>query len=74
MQQIGKLRFSRKDVIGTGRFGTVYKGEYEDVGPNVAVKRVLKLNESQFEVDILSRVKHANILKYYGQEENDDFM
>ena len=45
MQQIGKLRFSRKDVIGTGRFGTVYKGEYEDVGPNVAVKRVLKLRK-----------------------------
>lgn len=73
MQEIGKLRYNRDNVIGKGRYGTVYKAEYEDC-KDVAVKRVLKLSASQFEIDILRLVEHRNILFYYGKEENEDFV
>ena len=73
MQEIGKLRYNRGNVIGRGRYGTVYNAEYDDY-KDVAVKRVLKLSASQFEVEILRLVKHKNILLFHGKEENDDFV
>ena len=60
--------------IGAGGMGVVYKATYTETGKEVAVKvlppsligdaRLLKRFER--EIDILKRMTHPNIVKYYG--------
>ncbi|XP_026421046.1 proline-rich receptor-like protein kinase PERK12 [Papaver somniferum] len=62
--------FSRKNVIGEGGFGAVYKGYLPD-GRTVAVKQ-LKAGSGQgerefrAEVDIISRVHHRHLVSLVG--------
>ncbi|KAJ4752677.1 Protein kinase family protein [Rhynchospora pubera] len=62
--------FSPLKELGDGGFGTVYKGKLRD-GRIVAVKRLYQNNNrraEQFmnEVDILSRLRHPNLVSLYG--------
>jgi len=65
------------EIIGKGNFGVVYKGIWND--KVVAIKK-LRLNQGQSflellqnEVQSLSKMKHDNIITFYGYsiEEND---
>jgi len=63
-------RFSRKNVIGQGGDGVVYKGTLSD-GAVVAVKEIYYLEgkgdeEFCYEVEIISRIKHRNLLALRG--------
>ncbi|CAM0878992.1 unnamed protein product [Alopecurus aequalis] len=63
-------RFSDARVLGAGGFGTVYKGILQD-GSVVAVKRMYRNNYKGVEkfaneVDILSRLRHPNLVTFYG--------
>ncbi|XP_062192524.1 LEAF RUST 10 DISEASE-RESISTANCE LOCUS RECEPTOR-LIKE PROTEIN KINASE-like 1.2 [Phragmites australis] len=62
--------FSYARELGVGGFGIVYKGTLRD-GSVVAVKRLYKNSYKgveQFlnEVDILSRLRHPNLVTFYG--------
>lgn len=52
-----------KECCGVGSFGTVYCAEWISEKKCVAVKVVTHLDE---EVNILSTLKHHNIIKFYG--------
>ena len=75
---VGKLSFSPKDIIGSGGYGNVFKGQFERT-VDVAVKRILKENfddriRTTVESETLSRVDgHPNIVRYYITEQDDDF-
>ncbi|CAL4957997.1 unnamed protein product [Urochloa decumbens] len=62
--------FSDERELGVGGFGTVYKGIMRD-GSAVAVKRLYKnsyksVEQFQNEVEILSRLRHPNLVTLYG--------
>ncbi|CAN0921416.1 Probable receptor-like protein kinase At1g11050 [Linum grandiflorum] len=67
--------FSSKNMVGKGTFGVVYRGKLDDDGSSsslVAVKELLEVesfgNEKEFvnEVEIVSRIKHKNLLPLRG--------
>ncbi|KAL7181116.1 hypothetical protein ACSBR1_040056 [Camellia fascicularis] len=64
--------FSKQNILGTGGFGTVYKGELHD-GTKIAVKRMESglVNErvwDQFksEIVVLSKVRHRHLVSLLG--------
>ena len=71
---VGKYIFSLSDKLGSGAFGTVYRG-YEKADPSkeVAIKMVpLSIHEDEFdqikillerEVDVMQNLNHPSILK-----------
>ncbi|KAI4298986.1 hypothetical protein L6164_032488 [Bauhinia variegata] len=73
--------FSTKNFVGRGGFGMVYKGVLPD-GTTVAIKRILESDfqgdvEFCYEVEIISNLKHRNLLPLRGccvvdEDENYD--
>ncbi|XP_023513337.1 calmodulin-binding receptor-like cytoplasmic kinase 1 isoform X1 [Cucurbita pepo subsp. pepo] len=70
--------FSAANVVGTGSFGTVYKGKLKD-GSLVAVKRAKRnanerclLKAFWNEIQALSRIEHLNLVRLYGYLEQGD--
>ncbi|KAF7015132.1 hypothetical protein CFC21_029037, partial [Triticum aestivum] len=62
--------FGNANELGAGGFGTLYKGVFRD-GSVVAVKRLYKnsykgVEQFANEVDILSRLRHPNLVALYG--------
>ncbi|KAI3410712.1 Protein kinase domain-containing protein [Psidium guajava] len=62
--------FSASNELGDGGFGTVYYGKLRD-GREVAVKRLnehshLRLKQFMNEVEILTRLRHKNLVLLYG--------
>lgn len=62
--------FHRRNKIGRGGFGTVYKGTLKN-GTLVAVKKLSALsrqgvNEFLTEIDIISNVRHSNLVELIG--------
>lgn len=70
----GKLIFNRKDFLGKGRYGPVFKGQLKGDKSSrkiVAVRRVLKA-ESIVESHLLHKsLIHPHVVSYYGTFEND---
>ncbi|WVY91503.1 hypothetical protein V8G54_037017 [Vigna mungo] len=66
----GTSKFSESNVIGKGGHGVVYKGTLSD-GTLVAVKEIFGLEskgdeEFCYEVEIISKIKHRNLLPLRG--------
>ncbi|KAL3531066.1 hypothetical protein ACH5RR_010388 [Cinchona calisaya] len=64
--------FSEDQILGEGGFGIVYKGQLHD-GTEIAVKRMESslinkkgLNEFQAEIEVLSNVRHRNLVALHG--------
>jgi len=74
-------QFQLGDCIGKGAFGSVYRALNLENGEVVAIKQ-LKLNKiSKSELDVimteinlLKKLKHPNIVKYYGFIKTKDFL
>jgi len=75
IKKVGQLSFSRNDVLGSGSFGTVYKGKFKGT-IDVAIKRILREKvTSDVETVVMAEIQsHPNVLRYYCVEEDDDFM
>ncbi|XP_046634052.1 serine/threonine-protein kinase/endoribonuclease IRE1-like isoform X2 [Daphnia pulicaria] len=70
-----EIRFCRKDIIGRGGNGVVFRGSFS--GQNVAVKRI-QLIDANYELNSrellnLRQLKHDNIVEFIHVEDNDDF-
>ncbi|CAH8363641.1 unnamed protein product [Eruca vesicaria subsp. sativa] len=69
--------FTNKSLIGTGKFGEVYKGLLQD-GVLVSIKKRTTLPTQEFvnEVRYLSSIKHRNLVTLLGycQESNMQFL
>jgi sterile alpha motif and leucine zipper-containing kinase AZK len=62
-----------QDQLGCGSFGSVYRGIWRCDGKEqiVALKKVFMLEK---EVDILSQIRHRNIIRFFGvSQANPDF-
>ncbi|CAH1972154.1 unnamed protein product [Acanthoscelides obtectus] len=67
VREIDYSEIQKKEVVGEGSFGIVYKGIWNDT--LVAVKNISRETEKKsflIEVRQLSRVNHENIVKLYG--------
>jgi serine/threonine protein kinase len=74
---VGNLQFDRKNTIGTGGYGHVFRGIFN--GEQVAVKRVQsQILDSADNTELknyqkLSRLNHPNIVQFKHYQEDDDF-
>jgi serine/threonine protein kinase len=68
-----QIQFDRKDKIGEGMFGTVFRGKLN--GRDVAVKRVelSKSGENANEENALRKLDHPNVIKFFHSESDADF-
>ena len=70
--RIGNIRFFRKDYLGSGQFGSVFRGTY-DKTTVVAVRRIRSF-EFLVEHDVLRRAQtHPNITMDYGSDSDVEF-
>jgi hypothetical protein len=63
MERIGKLTFNRADLIGSGKYGSVFRGTYKDA-VNVAIKRLDKRNTKIDSTLYIKAHEHQNIIQY----------
>lgn len=66
------LNFDKNNILGYGANGTVvYHGFFQE--REVAIKRILKHHSSlgKIEVDILMKLDHPNIIKFFYYEEKE---
>ncbi|XP_040361701.1 putative receptor-like protein kinase At3g47110 [Rosa chinensis] len=71
--------FSSANLVGTGSFGTVYKGFLNDVGTLVAVKvfNLLRQGVSKSfiaECEVLRNIRHRNLVKIITACSSTDFL
>ena len=69
-----ELSFDRKDVIGRGGFGVVFKGKFKN-SIDVAIKRfeIVKV-DINFEVSYMTTFEgHPNVLRCYCVEQDVNF-
>ncbi|KAI3813344.1 hypothetical protein L1987_18065 [Smallanthus sonchifolius] len=77
-----KSRWQKGKLIGRGTFGSVYVGSDRSTGALCAMKEVEVLPDDpksaesikqlEQEIDVLSQLKHPNIVQYYGSEIVED--
>ncbi|KAK1571592.1 hypothetical protein Q3G72_019797 [Acer saccharum] len=69
--------FGKKETLGRGGFGEVYKGFFRDSNSFVAVKRISRGSQQGInvaEIKIISRLRHKNAVKLLGWSHEKDLM
>lgn len=56
------------ELIGSGVAGDIYKGLLLESGRTIAIKRIGRISAENSEIGILEKVRHRNIIQYYGSE------
>eukprot|EP01112_Ceratiomyxa_fruticulosa_P001414 TRINITY_DN114_c0_g1_i3.p1 TRINITY_DN114_c0_g1~~TRINITY_DN114_c0_g1_i3.p1 ORF type:complete len:520 (-),score=68.11 TRINITY_DN114_c0_g1_i3:99-1658(-) len=69
---LDKNKIIKGKIIGSGNFGDVAEGTYE--GQRVALKNPKRMSIIKFknEIDLLSTLKHPNIIPFIGEYTSDD--
>ncbi|XP_059350500.1 serine/threonine-protein kinase/endoribonuclease IRE1-like [Daphnia carinata] len=69
------IEFDRNDLLGSGAYGSVYRGKYKN--QSIAVKRILKIKGkdegADNELKILKPLDHPNIVKLLHSASDVDF-
>jgi serine/threonine protein kinase len=66
------IEFERETVLGSGRYGTVFRGEWNN--KRVAVKRIeLAKCANKKEEEALQKLDHPNVVKLFEVESDRDF-
>ncbi|CAG9324713.1 unnamed protein product [Blepharisma stoltei] len=82
---IAPTNWQTSEILGQGSFGRVLFAANMDTGKLMAVKQIpivgfeyetihQRVKEIQEEVEILSQLKHKNIVQYLGTQRNDQFL
>lgn len=78
-----RIKCKEDKLLGAGSFGTVTRGFCVNNRITMAVKRIhiggtvdsnQQLNELQKEVELLSELKHPNIVAYFDSERENDYL
>jgi serine/threonine protein kinase len=63
--------FDLKNKLGEGRYGIVYKGDWD--GKTVAIKRI-KLDQCcKQEEEAMKKLEHPNVVKFFHAESDENF-
>lgn len=80
MPEIGPISYDRKNLLGEGGFGFVFRGTFRDgesgEESTVAVKQIQhgNVNTDEREVDALKKLRdHPNVIRLYGTEKDEHF-
>ena len=83
MEKKGEITFDREKLLGSGGYGQVYEGVWDN--KRAAVKRILLINvdeqeekasrdgEAKQEEEALRQLDHSNIIKLFRVEKDLDF-
>ena len=82
MEKVHNLSYCHTDILGRGRYGTVFKGTLHYKGCEdltVAVKKFSKEDTNFFKKDkvkncLVHKTKHPNIIDYYCTKGKNEFM
>lgn len=76
--QVATRNFDESLLLGRGGFGDVYRGELDNNGENVAIKRsnplsVQGVHEFQTEIELLSKLRYCHLVSLIGycKEKNE---
>lgn len=70
-------QYEKERILGTGAFGTVYKGRHKSMGTFFAIKQLAKgeggisMAEAMAEFEMCARVSHPHIMRVYGYFESE---
>lgn len=71
--KIGKLSFCSIESSVKGRFGRIFKGKFEE-SVIVAIERI-KNRDFIVQLDVIRKAQnHPNVLRYYCNEQDVDFV
>ena len=65
----------KKCYISKGSYGKVVRGKYkENTGTEIAVAvKEIEINDIEnVEVEVLQKIRHENIVRFYGTEQEED--
>ena len=71
------LSIFRTEKLGSGQFGAVFVGKFQDVVEEVAIKRMSKKEKIHIDSNLyLKANSKPNVIKYYGIDysTDDDFV
>jgi len=78
-ERVRKGRWKQGNKIGNGSFGTVFMGMNQSSGTLMAIKSMPLFNadakdvmDLQSEIDIMRKLSHPNIVRYFGAELNEE--
>ena len=78
-ERVRKGRWKQGNKIGNGSFGTVFMGMNQSSGTLMAIKSMPLFNadakdvqDLQTEIDIMRKLSHPNIVRYFGAELNEE--